>query len=70
MTSDLLEPVSPALKDAALLNLGWQPYHRVIDASSAALPPPPDPAPPESYPVGSRRTVATRRLDHLFRTVS
>jgi len=38
MTSELLEPLSPALRDAALLNLGWQPDHVVIDASTGPLP--------------------------------
>jgi hypothetical protein len=38
MPSELIDPLSPALKDAALLNLGWQPDHVVIDASSGLMP--------------------------------
>ncbi len=49
MDFDLTDPVSPALKDAALLNLGWQPNHVVIDASSGELLSPP-PAPPDPLP--------------------
>jgi hypothetical protein len=49
MPPDPTKPVSPALKDAALLNLGWQPDHVVIDASSGELPPaPPNPVPSDT----------------------